>query len=284
MRIAILGVSGLIGHTLLKTLSNEFEIFGILHKKKDYYNNLELFNGNNIIENIDVKERVKLYGALSAINPDVILNCVGITKRKQEIHDLTNAININSLFPHELAMFAKENNIKVIHFSTDCVFDGKLGNYTEESNTTAEDIYGKSKALGEIKYENALTIRSSFIGHELFSKTELLEWFLSQEGKTVKGFTKAMYSGVSTKYLSNVVATIIRDYPTLSGLRHLSIDKPISKYDLLCLARDAYGINVEIIPDNTFEIMPTLNGNKLRNELNLSVPAWGKMMSELAQE
>jgi dTDP-4-dehydrorhamnose reductase len=229
-------------------------------------------------------EYQKLEAVFHSIRPDIILNCVGITKRKKKINDPLLAISINSLFPHKLAQWAKIHGIRVIHFSTDCVFDGKTGNYTEESLTTAEDVYGRTKALGEIRYNHALTIRSSFIGRELFTNTELLEWFLSQSGKTIKGFTKAMYTGVSTIFMSKVIGDIIEYHPELYGLRQLSIEQPISKYDLLCLARDAFNVNVEIIPDDTFEIRPTLNGSKLREELNLSIPTWREMMFELANE
>ncbi len=281
MRVVILGVSGLIGHTLFKELSNEFETFGILHKTKKFYNNHPLFNGYNVIENIDVLEREKFFGVLAAIDADVILNCVGITKRKAEINDLISSININSLFPHELAMFANKYGKRVIHFSTDCVFNGKTGNYSEESNTTAEDVYGKTKALGEIRYNNSLTIRSSFIGREMFSKTELLEWFLAQNGKSIKGFTKAMYTGVSTKYLSKVILKIIKDYKELSGLRNLSIINPISKYELLSLANKFFNLNIDIIPDDSFVINPTLNSSKLRKEINITIPSWEEMMYEL---
>jgi len=177
----------------------------------------------------------------------------------------------------------EKNRKKIIHFSTDCVFDGKVGDYLEDSFTNALDQYGRTKAFGEIAYEHTLTIRSSFIGLELFNKSELLEWCLAQEGKSIKGFTKAMYSGVSIIYLSEVIVSIINEHPTLSGLRQLSIEKPISKYNLLCIARDAFKLNIEIIPDDSIEIKPTLNGAKFKKELNLKIPTWEEMMLELAR-
>ena len=282
MRVIILGASGLIGHQLFLELSNCFETFGILHKKKNHYGGISIFSGKNIIENIDVNDFEILQGILLGINPEVILNCVGITKRKEEINNPIDAIRTNSLFPHLLANWARQNNKRVIHFSTDCVFNGSVGNYAENSLTTAEDVYGRTKALGEIRYRNTLSIRSSFIGQELFGKTELLEWFLGQKGKHIRGYTNTYYSGVSTIFMAKTVKSIISDYPNLSGLYHLAPEKPISKYELLCLARDAYRVDIEIIPDDQHAHQPTLDATKLRKAINLCVPSWNIMMAELA--
>ncbi len=282
MRVLILGVSGLIGHKLFQELSADFEVFGILHKSKNQYGNCFIFSSSNIIENINVAEFKLLKGVLCAVNPDVILNCVGITKRKIDINNPLEVITTNSAFPHQLANWAKINHKRVIHFSTDCVFDGKIGNYNEKSLTTAEDIYGRTKALGEINYSHTLTIRSSFIGQELFDKTELLEWFLAQKGKQIKGFKNTLYSGVSTIFIANVVKNIISNFPNLSGLYQLAPDKPISKYELLCIAKEAFEVNVDIMPDDQHVHLPTLDASKLKREINLKVPSWKDMMSELA--
>jgi dTDP-4-dehydrorhamnose reductase len=282
MRVLILGVSGLIGHKLFQELSPSFEVFGTLHKSKIQYGNLPLFSGINVIENIDVTKFEILEGVLLAVNPDVILNCVGITKRKIDLNNPLEVLTINSVFPHQLANWSKINQKRVIHFSTDCVFDGKIGNYTENSLTTAEDIYGRTKALGEINYNHTLTIRSSFIGQELFDKTELLDWFLAQDGKRIKGYRNTLYSGVSTIFMSRVVKNIISNFPNLSGIYQLAPDKPISKYELLCIAKEAYKVNVEIRPDDIQIHLPTLDATKLKHALNLTVPSWNIMMKELA--
>lgn len=281
MRILVLGVSGLIGHKLFQELHLEFDVFGTLHKSKNHYGNIPLFSGNNIIEKIDVSEFEVLKGVINAINPDVILNCVGITKRKEEINDMYKALTINSVFPHQLANWAKHYDKRIIHFSTDCVFDGKIGNYNESSLTTAEDVYGRTKALGELRYKNTLTIRSSFIGQELFGKTELLEWFLAQNDRKINGFTNVFYSGISTIYMSKLIKKIIANFPDLCGLYHLAPDKPISKYELLCIAKEAFNVNVDIIPVDNPVHHPTLDASKLKREMNLIIPDWKEMMTEL---
>jgi dTDP-4-dehydrorhamnose reductase len=282
MRVVILGVSGLIGHQLFRVLSEGFETYGILHKKKGFYGNIPLLSGKNVIDNIDVNDFKSLKEVLTEINPGLILNCIGITLRKNEINNLADAIRTNALFPHLLAQWAGNNGKRVIHFSTDCVFNGKTGNYNEDSLTTAENTYGRTKALGEIRYENSLTIRSSFIGQELFGRTELLEWFLAQKGKQIKGFRNTFYSGVSTIFMAMTMKDIISHYPGLSGLYNLAPEKPISKYDLLCLARDAYKIDVDIVPEDQHVHFPTLDASKLRKAINLNVPSWKIMMEELA--
>lgn len=285
MRILVLGASGLIGHKLFQQLGQRFDdIHALLHRDRSLFEACGLFKGNNVIDNFDASDLPATLEMLQEVNPDVVLNCVGITKRRPEVNDAIYAMTVNSMFPHQLAKWAGQYGKRIIHFSTDCVFDGELGDYTEESNTTGPDAYGKTKALGEIRYDHTLTIRSSFIGRELDVFSELLEWFIGQKGNTIKGFTNAYYSGVSTIYMSKVVGDIIESHPDLGGLYQLSTPEPISKYDLLCTARDAFGLDVEIIPDGDLSIKPTLNGTKLRQTLNLTVPDWPAMMTELAQD
>jgi len=285
MRILVLGCSGLIGHKLLLKFSERFtDVNGFMRKDRKELSVFPQLNTVNIIDHADVNDTVHLEGILHAIDPDVILNCIGITKRKIIKEFPLPPIFTNAYFPHYLSNWARKHNKRVIHFSTDCVFDGKIGDYDETSLTTGEDVYGKTKALGEIRYDHTLTIRSSFIGREIADFTELLEWFLAQGGKKIKGFTNTLYSGVSTTYMAKVIGDIITDYPDLNGLYNLAIPEPISKYDLLCLARDAFNIDVDIAKDDSFSTKPTLNGGKLRAIMNLETPSWKEMMTGLANE
>jgi dTDP-4-dehydrorhamnose reductase len=282
MKILILGVSGLIGHKLLQELSVDHEVFGTLHKTKAQYNNLALFADSTIIEGIDVLKFEKLTEILQVIDPDVLLNCVGITKRKITPNNTLEVIETNAVFPHKLAYWAKNNNKRVIHFSTDCVFNGKEGDYSEESLTTAEDLYGRTKALGEIRYDHTLTIRSSFIGQELFDRTELLDWVLAQDGKQIKGFKNALYSGVSINFMAKTVNDIIINHTKLNSLYQLAPDVPISKYDLICSVKKAFGLDIDVTLETDYVHRPTLNAAKLKNEIGIKVPSWEEMMEELA--
>lgn len=279
--IVILGGGGLIGHKLFEQLGNRFgDVYCTLHGNRNH----SLFAGSYVHENVNVQDFEALTELLESLNANVVLNCVGITKRKQEINDLPYAISVNSLFPHKLAKWAAVRPVRIIHFSTDCVFDGALGNYTENSPTTGNDIYGKTKALGELRYPHSLTLRSSFIGRELTGKTELLEWCLAARDTAVNGFSKAFYSGVSTLTMARVVGDIIEHYPEISGLKQLATEQPISKYELLRCADNAFGLNMTITDDPSFETQPTLNGSLLRSEMSLELPSWKTMMAELAGE
>ncbi len=285
MRIAIIGASGLIGHKLLEKLTERFEdVFGLVRKSRTTFPFFRNFSGDRIFDNVDVRNFDQMTGMLRVIDMDVILNCVGITKRRPEIKDWPTAIDVNSLFPHRLANWAAEHGKRVIHFSTDCVFDGESGNYDEDSVTTGRDAYGRTKALGEIRYDHSLTIRSSFIGRELTEFSELLEWFLAQRGPRIRGFRQAWYSGISTIEMTRIVGDIIESQPGLNGLYQLSMVEPINKFDLLCLARDAFGRDIEIEPDDSFVTYPTLDSNRLRKKMPIELPSWPEMMAALAAE
>lgn len=285
MRILIFGVSGLIGHVLYQKLTQRFgDVFGTLHGGRNRFKQYSLFGTERILENVDVADFDNVTAIGAKLKPDVILNCAGITKRRPEVNDPLRAITVNSLFPHRLAAWGEKHNARVIHFSTDCVFDGSKGDYTEDDITTGRDAYGQTKALGEICYDHSLTIRSSFIGRELAVHSELLDWFLQQRGQRIKGFTRAWYSGISTIEMARIVGDIIEYHPDVSGLKQLSVAEPVNKYDLLCMARDAFGIDVEIVPDDEFEIKPILLGDRLRSEINYQLPSWPDMMQELAKE
>jgi dTDP-4-dehydrorhamnose reductase len=283
MRILILGGTGMIGHKLWQNLSRRFDnVYTTIHRSKAECEGFgRLFISDHVIDSLDVSNFELLKGVLTGLRPDVILNCIGITKRHPEANNAIPCLILNSLLPHKLAGWGLTHGARVFQFSTDCVFDGKTGNYVEESLPSAEDMYGRTKYLGDIHGQNCLTIRTSFIGRELTSFTELLEWFLAQDGKTVKGFRKAMYSGVSTIFLSRVVGDLIEYHPNLSGLYHIASDV-ISKYDLLCLARDEFHLNIEVEPDDSFVCNRTLIGDRFKKATGIEVPSWPEMMHELA--
>ena len=284
MKVVVLGASGLIGHKLFEKLSLRFDTYGMLRLKVEKYDNDFFKNYDNFVGQIDVHDFNNLIKNLNRINPDVILNCVGITKRKNEINLPLESIYVNSIFPHKLLNWVANNNKRLIHFSTDCVFNGNEGNYSELSLTNSEDNYGRTKALGEVNSKNGLTIRSSFIGRELLTNSELLEWFLSEKKESIKGFKNALYSGVSTNFLAKTVGDIIEFFPELHGLRQLSVKNPISKYDLLMIAKDKFNKSVDIIVDKKFKIDASLNGDLLRKEISYGNPNWNDMMEELSAD
>ena len=282
MRILILGGTGMLGHQLFKHLSSRFtDTYATIRQSYSSYKLLDKqFDNARIIECVDVTDLPVLTGIMKCVRADVILNCIGVTKRRKEANEAIHAITLNAMLPHMLAEWGRNNAAKVINFSTDCVFDGKVGNYVDDSATNATDLYGKTKAIGEIHGENALTLRSSFIGKELDGGTELFEWFLAQTG-TVKGFKNAIYSGLTTLELSRVIEKILVQHPGASGIYNVSSD-PISKYELLVLIRDKLHLNIEVLPDENMICDRSLNSSKFRQEFNYVPPGWQAMIDELA--
>lgn len=285
MRVLILGGGGMLGHKLWQTLPKRFsDTWVMIRKPRSHYARTGLYDSERVLEGVDAFDFGALEACLARNMPQVILNCIGVTKRHEKANDPITTLTLNSLLPHRLASWAESNRSRLIHFSTDCVFDGKAGGYTESSLTNAEDNYGRTKALGEVtQSRSALTIRSSFIGRELFQGTELLDWFLSQDGKSIRGFEQALYTGISTPTMTRLVSTIIEHHPGLSGLYQVA-GPLISKYDLLVAMRKAFGVNVEIARETTTVCKRNLDGERFLAATSFKAPSWSEMLEELAAD
>lgn len=267
-KILVLGTSGMLGHKVFEVLSryNNYDVFGKSRKDGVFADKIET------VEKI-IKE----------IKPNVVINCIGITKQSDQIKDVKQSIIVNALFPHLMADLCENNNVRLITISTDCVFDGKKGNYSDNDLPTCNDVYGMTKFLGEVKdKKNTLTLRTSIIGHELNSKLSLLEWFLSQE-KAVKGYKKAIFSGFTTLEFSKLLAEKIIPNEDLNGFYQISVN-PISKYDLLKLIAKVYKKEIEIIPDETVKIDRSLNSDILRGIIQYNPPSWDNLIEEMHNE
>jgi dTDP-4-dehydrorhamnose reductase len=244
---------------------------------------VELLQGDDVVPSVEVTDFPALEAILSAFRPEFVVNCVGVIKQRAESVSPIPSITINSLLPHKLAQMTANWGGHVIHFSTDCVFDGKRGHYSEEDISDAEDIYGKTKFLGEVAAANALTLRTSIIGRELTQHRSLLDWFLAQDHKKVRGYQRVIYSGVTTNYLAEVVASIIQEHPGLNGLYQVA-SEPISKYDLLCLLREAYRLDILIEPDDLEVSDRSMKCDKLRETIAYKCPTWLVLANQLAED
>jgi len=283
-RILILGGGGTLGHKLWQQLPLKFPDTSVsIRKNRAFYAKCGLFTGPNVIDGLDLRDFARLNEVLNEVKPSVIVNCAGVTLRSKEALDKNSAISINALLPHRLAEWCSHTGARLIHFSTVCVFDGKTGGYTEDSLPDARDLYGMTKALGDVSAPFALTLRSSFIGREIFGGTELLEWFLAQKGKKIKGFTKALFTGLTTNKLAKLVGDLIEKHPGLNGLYHVS-SETVSKYELLKLMKEAYKLDVEIIPEDGFEMKRDLNGQRFEKAAGFACPPWKVMMAEMAAD
>ena len=280
MRCLILGGDGMLGHQLMVTLSARNEVRCTLRQDEAAYAQYGLFNRGNAWFGVDARDQSRLEAIVGEWRPDVLINAVGIVKQRSDSHDMIPSLEINALLPHRLAVLCKAAGARLIHVSTDCVFDGKDGGYTEESLSNATDIYGKTKFLGEVHDDHCLTLRTSIIGFELSRKSSLLEWFLAQTG-TVKGFRRAIFSGFSTVELSRIIDRMIHEHPQAHGLFQVS-SEAIDKFTLLTLIRDRFGLNTQIVPDDDFVCDRSLDSSRFRREFGYTPPSWDEQISELA--
>lgn len=283
MKILIVGGDGMLGHQLLETLKDRHEVRVTLRQNENSYHQWNMFNPQNSFYNIDVAHIDDLHKVLLSFKPQAVINAVGIVKQRKSAKEAIPSIEINALFPHKLALLCEEINARMIHISTDCVFSGRQGKYRETDLSDAEDLYGKSKFLGEVHEKHCVTIRSSIIGLELSRKTSLIEWFLAQHG-TIKGFKKAIYTGITTQEMSRLIERILLQHPDLSGLWHVASDE-INKFDLLKLFSkylNRQDINIE--PDENFVCDRSMNGTTFTQVTGYRAPSWDSMLKELAEQ
>jgi len=283
MKILILGATGMLGHKLMQVLSREHMVTGTVRRDTSVLVDHPVFSKMDILGNISADNLATIHVAIDKVNPDVIINCIGIVKQLPAAQDPLQSISINALFPHQLAQICRQKNIRLIHMSTDCVFSGRKGYYSEKDSSDAEDLYGKTKYLGEVDYPGCLTLRTSIIGRELDTSHGLIEWFMSQEGKKVPGYKNAVFSGLTTLALSEIITKIISDYLRLSGVCQVA-SEPISKYDLLNLVKNIYGMTVTIEPDEMVINDRSLNPKKFKNETNIKIPSWEYMIEQMHQD
>ena len=222
-----------------------------------------------------------LLAAFVQARPDVVINCVGLVKQLSNAEDPLVAVPINTLLPHRLALMCEVAGARLVHVSTDCVFSGKQGNYTEFDLADAQDVYGRSKLLGEVDYPHAVTLRTSIIGHELRSAHGLIDWFLSQQAR-VKGYTEAVFSGLPTCELARVVRDFVIPHASLRGVYHVAAE-PISKHDLLQIVNREYGKNLQIEPDDQVKINRSLNASRFREATGYVAPAWPDLIAQMRE-
>lgn len=282
----VLGGNGMLGHKMFQALREGFSgTFCTVREdtRKPPFDRVELLQGDDVVRGVDVTNFSALEVILSAFRPEYVVNCVGVIKQRAEAISPIPSITVNSLLPHKLAQVTARWGGRIIHFSTDCVFSGKRGEYSEEDHSDAVDLYGKTKFLGEVAVANALTLRTSIIGRELTRHRSLLDWFRAQNKKTVRGYRRVIYSGVTTNYLAELVASIIQQHPGLNGLYQVA-SEPISKYDLLCLLREAYQLDVCTEPDDLEVSDRSMRCDRLREAIAYKCPPWPVLIRQLADD
>ena len=282
MRVLVLGVSGMFGHAVHSVFASDpqHETFGTL-RSASARRFFPAGDGERLIDGVDVTDQDAMLDVMRRVRPDVVINAVGVVKQLAAANDPLVVLPINALLPHRLAKLCGVAGARLVHISTDCVFSGSAGNYSESDRSDAYDLYGKSKYIGEVHDQpHVLTLRTSGIGHELASANGLLEWFLAQSG-TARGFTQAIYSGLPWVELARVIKDVVLPRPELQGLYHVS-SRPIAKYDLLGLIAKAYDKDIVIQPDDSLRIDRSLDSTRFSQATGYTAPEWPALIDALA--
>jgi dTDP-4-dehydrorhamnose reductase len=269
----------MLGHTLCKRLAPRFDVFAAARMPYATVQEFPLFQKDRYIEGLDVRDLNSVRRVLACARPEVVVNAVGIVKQSPEATDMTSMIYANALFPHTLGDLCDDVGARLIHISTDCVFSGRVGGYSEADEPDPVDTYGMTKLLGEVRSHNSLVLRTSMIGTELFTRRGLLEWFLEQAraGTPVRGFEKAIFSGLTTLVLADVLEQVLARWQDLKGTYHVSAD-PIDKYSLLILIRDHFHVQADIVADDSVHVDRSLDSTLFRSVTGWLPPSWDEMI------
>jgi dTDP-4-dehydrorhamnose reductase len=282
LRVLILGARGMLGHTLCRVFATKFDTWASV-RSSNQEQTAHFQSGVRFVSALDAQNLDSVERSLDLATPDAVVNCIGVIKQRPESNDPLESIAINALFPHRLASLCRKRDIRLLHVSTDCVFSGSRGNYTEDDQSDANDLYGRTKYLGEVSGQGCLTVRTSIIGRELGTQFGLLEWLRSMRGGTVRGYSNAVFSGLTTQSLAAIIATVLDRHTELEGLYQIA-SEPISKLDLLQMLNKELRLEVVIRPDETVVVDRSLNGSRFLARTGIHVPSWPEMVDQLARE
>jgi dTDP-4-dehydrorhamnose reductase len=273
----------MIGHKLWQVFRERFDTWVTIRSGYDEYARYGILDSARTFDGVGVLGIEDTTQVIEKIRPNVVVNAIGIIKQVREAQDSITSLTVNALFPHLLARECQRVDARLIHISTDCVFSGRKGQYVEDDVTDAEDLYGRSKLLGEVDTEGCLTVRTGAIGRELSASHGLVEWFLGQSGRKVQGYVDAIYSGFPTVTLAGILADVIDKHPELSGLYQVSSDA-INKYALLGLVADAYGMPVDIERFSGIGIDRSLESSRFRSATGFAPQPWEEMVKDMAAD
>jgi dTDP-4-dehydrorhamnose reductase len=279
-KVLVLGATGMLGNAVMRlfAVSPGIEVTGSARSASSAHLMPPLVT-DRLVYGVEMENSDCLIELFTSVKPHVVINCIGLVKQLADAGDPLLAIPINSLLPHRLAHLCKLADARFVHISTDCVFSGTRGLYSESDPSDANDLYGRSKYLGEVDYPNAITIRTSIIGHEIQGAQGLVEWFLAQN-EAVNGYRKAIFSGLPTVELARVIRDLVIPNPKLCGVFHVSAE-PISKFDLLTLIGQAYKKQFNIRPDDTVVIDRSLDSSRFREVTGFRPEPWPELVRRM---
>ena len=270
----------MLGNTLMNYFikNPKFNVYGTA-RSEESVEKLHSSIKSRLIFGIDIDQEDIITSLFDDIKPDVVINCIGLVKQLADSNDPLSVLPVNSLFPHKLAKVCSLNGSRLIHISTDCVFSGSKGMYKEEDIPDAIDLYGLSKRIGEVKYSNTITLRTSIIGHELNGNKSLVDWFLSQQDQ-INGYTNAVFSGLPTVEIAYIIENHVIPFPELEGLYHVSA-YPINKFELLNLISSIYNKKIKILEDNSFKIDRSLDSTLFKDITGYTPPDWKILIKKM---
>lgn len=273
----------MLGHKLWQVIRGRADAFVTFRQSPGGYERFGIFDPRRAVGPVSAQDFDSIIAALASVRPDAVVNCIGIVKQDASAKDPIASIGVNSLFPHRLAQACSAAGARLIHISTDCVFSGRKGGYLERDAPDAEDLYGRSKLLGEVDSETALTLRTSMIGRELQGSHGLVEWFLGQRGQSVSGFRRAVFSGFTTEALAEIIFRVITRHPGLQGVWHVAAE-PVNKFELLSLIKRVFDLDIEIKPDETFVCDRSLDAGRFWRATGLAPPSWPEMIEQMRRD
>ena len=286
MRVLILGGDGMLGHKVFQVLSARFEVYATFRGARGPWAQYPMYataDPVRLLGGVDAMVFPCVVRAMGWVQPDAVINCIGIIKQLKEAQDPVISLSLNALFPHQLADLCAAAGARLMHVSTDCVFSGHKGAYSEDDVPDAEDLYGRTKLLGEVNRPGCLTIRTSIIGRDFQKQTGLLEWFLGQRGRSVRGYRNAIYTGLTTQALSCIMGDILENHSHLSGLYQVA-SAPISKCELLARIRETMRLDVAIEPYDDPPCDRSLRADRFVAATGHRIPSWDEMIAGLAAD
>lgn len=280
-RLLVMGANGMLGNAVLRWLAADpkVDVIGSVRRPEAAQALRERLPHVALVEDVDASHMPSLRRLFDDVKPDVVINCIGVVKQLAGADDPAVAIPINAMLPHRLARLCQAHDARLIHISTDCVFSGSRGAYTEDDEPDADDLYGRSKLMGEVSQPHAVTLRTSIIGHELHSGHGLVGWFSAQTG-TVKGFSRAIFSALPTVELARVIQEYVIPNPELCGTYHVGA-QAISKYEVLSLVAREYGSRAVLQPDADLVMDRSLVSDRFNEASGYQPPAWPELVRRM---
>ena len=281
MNVLILGATGMIGSAMVNVLrrSENLHVLGTTRDRKKHHDISE--KSLEWVYTSDLSNSDQMTRVFEVAQPDVVVNCAGLTKHLPGGNDPISALTMNALLPHRISKLCTISGARLIHISTDCVYSGSKGNYTEECQSDALDIYGKTKYLGEVQCKGVVTLRTSTIGHEIGTKFGLLEWFLGQN--ECFGYSKAIFSGLTTLEFAKIVRDMVIPNTSLEGLYHVG-GEAIDKDTLLRLIAKIYKRRITVVTEENFMVNRSLNSNRFTEATGYLAPSWEELIEDMRKD